>query len=123
MNYLQKKIKQYLDKEGYALTIHTLAQVEEYIDTQNEMEDGLYDVSDWFRDTKQNYPEMLIDVDETLELLTRYLIRQTRDCYDQTGCFPCVEDYKMALAADDCPVKISLELLIRIMIDKIEADI
>ena len=123
MTYLEKKIKTFLDVQGYVLIGADLSDVERQIENENECQREIYEVAEWFKDTKANFPENLLNIDDTLKALTKYLSEQTYQCYEQTGFYPQVEDYIGALQADDCPVKVPLELLIRIMVEKIGANI
>ena len=118
MTYLEKMIKQTLANHNYELASDvTLSSVAEQIDRTNECEDGLYDVNDWIRDTKRNYPENLISLYDVTSKLVPYLAKQINDCYDQTGCYPNIEDYALSLQADNSPMKnVDLATLIRLLI-------
>ncbi len=51
--------------------------------------------------------------------LIPYIKQMMRDCYEQTGCYPNIEDFTLALQAEDCPVHIDLDRLIMFLIQRV----
>lgn len=51
--------------------------------------------------------------------LIPYIKQMMRDCYEQTGFYPNIEDLTLALEADDCPVHIGLDRLFMFFIQRV----
>ena len=107
MNTLEKQITKVLKDNNCYLNpdLITLSEAAEYIDMTNENDKDYYSPEDWFKDTKANFPEYLLNMDELQKkyypTILEYLATQRELCIDQTGLEPCFEDYENGMDCDD----------------------
>ena len=110
MKTLEKMIKKVLAENNCVLNteIADMEDVIDYIEMQNEDAypvDEVYTPEQWFKDTKQNFPEYLLTTDEVkvkyFSPILSYLADQRDLCIDQTGCEPCFEDYEGGMDCED----------------------
>lgn len=103
MTTVEKRVRDYLKTNGYHYTDEMVSAAAYYIEHKNmdSPDDAkCYTVSDWASDTKQNNPEFLISFDECCRIGTIELKNQRRECIDQTGHEPTIEDYILETESD-----------------------
>ena len=102
MTTTEKWVLKTLDDNGIVANADLIIAAAEQIDMENAMRDRneLYTPDDWLKDTKDNYPELLLS-DKMYKPVCEWLIAQRNECMDQRGDFPCIYDYTMGLESED----------------------
>ena len=103
MTTVEKRVRDYLEANGYYYTDETVSAAANYIEHKNmdaPDNEKCYTVADWAIDTKQNNPEFFIRFDECCRAGAIELKNQRRKCIDQTGHEPTLDDYLLETESD-----------------------
>jgi hypothetical protein len=104
MTTLEYMIKLELDKAGYMSSSQYLKCIAEYIETYNQHAENNGDEfltpCKWLRHTVLNSPNELTLKREFYKNICGELLEQVKNCIEQTGRTPTIEDFQLSLESD-----------------------